>query len=734
MLRNRLRSDRLLFTIVGVSFAFAIGLYYVIQRGKLGDARLASDKTLLSGLAAALVLLALAVAALILRNVARVLAGRRSGILGARLQARVFFAFLILVLIPSLTLFAGAIAIVVRSLSDLIPPDLAKTMDQASTVAQMVQRGASDRARHFARIVADDLARGPLSRDPPAARGEIAKELEGMMRRYDLGAVGVVPRSGSPVAVAEVPRGGTATALPSELTRVPDALVDDTLATGRGGVSSDRLAYGWRTVATDAVRSRGEVVGAAWAAIYIPEDQARKVDSLLLSSREIEDYGARRPVVQRLYVALFALLTLLVLFAAMWSSFYIAGQITNPILALARGTEALAEGDLTYRVPGGGGDEIGRLVSSFNRMAGEIQRQRREIEGRRRYIETILEAIPVGVVSLDADGRVSTANRAALDVLRLSQPPRGSSAAEALSGGREAVHRVVQPVLEGWARRSSREVPIDADGKEAMVEATATRFGIPGRGEGVLLILEDLTPLRRAERLAAWGEVARRLAHEFKNPLTPIRLSAERLLRRFRRDPEEAGEVLEEMVGNIVREVESLRGLVDEFSKFARLPELRPEPGDVGRVAEEAVALYRPSHPSIRFVTELAADLPPHSIDAEAMRRALINLLENAVALLGPEGEITVRTSRQPGQWPVLLEVGDNGPGLPEGERDALFLPTFSRRPGGTGLGLAIVHRIVTDHGGRIHAEDNPGGGTRFVIELPAAPAAGAAAEEDTSS
>jgi two-component system nitrogen regulation sensor histidine kinase NtrY len=731
MLRDRFRSDRLLFTIVGLSFVLTVVLYYVIQRGKLGDTRLAGDKTLLSGLAAALVLLALAVAALIVRNVARVLAGRRSGILGARLQARVFFAFFFLVLIPSLTLFAGAIAIVLRSLSDLIPPDIAKTMDQAAGIAQRAQREASDEARHFARVVADDLARGPLGKEPPAARGEIARALDELRRRYGLTAVGVAFGSGSPVAVAEVVRGGAATALPTELTRVPEAIVRETFESGRAGLTSDRLAYGWRTVATEAVRVKGETVAVAWAAVYIPEEEARRIDSVLLSGREVEDYGTRRPVVQRLYVALFALLTLLVLFAAVWTSFYVAGQITNPILALARGTEALAGGDLTYRVPGSGGDEIGQLVASFNRMAGEIQRQRREIEGRRRYIETILEAIPVGVLSLDAEARVATANRAALELLRLADLPRGMPVAEALSGGREAVYRVVQPVLEGWARRSSREVPVEVEGKQAMVEATAARFGIPGRGEGVLVVLEDLTPLRRAERLAAWGEVARRLAHEFKNPLTPIRLSAERLLRRYRRSPAEAGEVLEEMVGNIVREVDSLKGLVDEFSRFARLPELRPEPGDVGKVAEEALALYRTSHPQIRYETEFADDLPPHAVDTEALRRALINLLDNAVALLGPGGTIAVRTRRQPGQWPVVLEVADNGPGLPEGAREQLFLPSFTRRPGGTGLGLAIVHRIVTDHGGRIRAEDNPGGGTRFVIELPAA--AAVVADEETS-
>ncbi|MDH3283993.1 MAG: ATP-binding protein, partial [Acidobacteriota bacterium] len=227
----------------------------------------------------------------------------------------------------------------------------------------------------------------------------------------------------------------------------------------------------------------------------------------------------------------------------------------------------------------------------------------------------------------------------------------------------------------------------------------------------------------RAERLAAWGEVARRVAHEIKNPLTPIRLAAERMRRRYRLDAAAASEAVEESVATIVREVVSLTSLVDEFSRFARLPEVRPRPGDVGRVVADAVVLHREAKPGITIRTELEADLPPHQIDDEAMRRCVINLLDNAVAAIDgrdASGEIVVRTSWNANLGCVSLEVEDDGVGLSETDRGRLFLPTFSRTPGGTGLGLAIVHRIVTEHGGRIRAEERAGGGTRIVVELPA--------------
>ncbi len=699
----------------------AVGLYYIIQRGKLGDTRLASDKTLLSLLTVTIVGVLLALSGLLVRNLARVLAGRQRGLLGSRLQARVSFAFLLLVLLPSLTLFIAAIAVVRRSLSDFAPPSQAQALAGAAVVADDVRAEALDRARRFAAEVAQDLAMGALAKHPWPTSGELVRRLDAARRRFGLAAVGLAPATGNPLAVAAPPVGGAETVRASELTRLPDGLVAAIFADGRGRQVGERLAFGWRALAAELAPLPGPERAVVWAVVYVPEDTARRLDAVAAAHAQLEGSGRRRPAVERLYIALFALLTFVVLFAAVWAGFLIARQVTDPILDLARGTEALARGELSYRVAERSGDEIGRLAASFNRMAREIERARTDIEGRRRYIETLLDSIPVGVVSLDSAGRVTTGNHAALGVLRLDRLAPGESFEAALGAGRQTLAQAIAPVLTGETSRLTSEVSINVKEGPVSLVSTASRFPIGEREEGVLVVLEDLTRLRRAERLAAWGEVARRLAHEVKNPLTPIRLSAERMLRRFQRGAENFNPVIEEGVATIVREVENIQALVAEFSRFARLPEIRPRPGDLNAVVRDAVSLYRGSHPEVGFELDLSPRAPRCDIDPEAMRRCLINLLDNAVAAVGAGGKVTVATYPQLQHQSVALAVADNGPGIPLADRKRMFQPDFSRRPGGTGLGLAIVDQIVAAHGGRIHVEDNPGGGARLVIEIPAA-------------
>lgn len=721
MPRLRWRKDRLVAWGGLAVLAFLVGLYYVIQRGRLGDARLASDKALLALLTVAIVILVFALAGTLVKNLATLIANRRQGLLGARLQARVTFAFLVLVLIPSLTLFIASITIVKRSLEDLSTTNQARTVQGAVDVAEILDRGAEKTARHFSAQLARDWAEGPLAHAPLAAGEAVDRFLEQARVRYGVAAVGIFPEQGAPVAVASVPGSGPEMVRPSELNRLPPAFAAQVFKNGREGLLSDRMAYGLRIIGATMVEGLAPARAFAWVAVYVPETTAQRLGLLREARKLNEATSKRRPSVEKLYIALFVLLTLVVLVAAVWAATLIARQVTGPILDLASGTEALANGDLSYRVRELGDDEIGRLAHSFNIMAREIERSRADIERRRRYIETLLESVPVGVLSLGAKGRVTTANRAALEALRLDPPPSDIDVVEFLGPAREGLARLLAPVLSGETGRVHGELTIAL--KEGLVSlmVTAWRFSVGGRREeGILVLLEDLTRLRRAERLAAWGEVARRLAHEIKNPLTPIRLSAERMLRRFRRGDPEFSPVIEEGVGTIVREVESIERLVKEFSRFARLPEIRPRLGSVHKAIEDALALYRSSHSGVDFELDLAPRLPPHRIDPEAIRRCLINLLDNAVAVIGPEGKITIRT-RVEGESVIRLEVADNGPGVPAEDRPRLFQPTFSRRPGGTGLGLAIVEQIVLEHGGRIRVEDNPGGGTCLVIELPAA-------------
>jgi two-component system nitrogen regulation sensor histidine kinase NtrY len=719
-----LRSERVLAVAVVCLLALAAGVYYLIQRGKLGDARLATDKTLVMTVAVLLLMLTIGLGWVTVRNLALVLAGRRRGIIGSRLQARVTFSFLFLVLVPSLIVFGGAVAFVSGTLEALVPPDLEKALERDEALAEEFYGRARSRSAHFARQLALDVGRSPIALGTPAVRSALVGELERARERYDLFAVGYVPRAGSALSVSRAGTRGAEQIRPSEIERLPAGAAKRVLATGMRVLVEDQLAYGWLCVTLEPVLIDGEVVAAVWAGEYIDDPLARQLQRLKGIREEASAYRAQRPALQRFYIVLFALLTMLVLFGAVWTGLFLARQMTDPILELARGTRALARGELSYRVPAEARDEIGHLARSFNRMADEIQRQRGALEQRRLYIEMLLETVPVGVISLDEQGRVTTVNREAIGALRLSRINVGQTLDEALGPARQRVLDVVTPVLGKQTTRSSAEVELQDGERSFSVEVVTERLVISGREEGVLIVLDDLTRLRRAERLAAWGEVARRVAHEIKNPLTPIRLAAERMLRRYRKDPVEAADALQDGVSTIVREVTSLTSLVDEFSRFARFPELRLQPGDVGKVAADAVALFRQGRPRIGIVVRLAEELPEHWIDEEAIRRAVINLLDNAVSAIerrADEGRITVSTSWSGDHRSVVLAIEDDGVGLSEEDRRQLFLPSFTRRPGGTGLGLAIVHRVVTDHGGRIRAESGSNRGTRIVIELPAA-------------
>jgi two-component system, NtrC family, nitrogen regulation sensor histidine kinase NtrY len=431
------------------------------------------------------------------------------------------------------------------------------------------------------------------------------------------------------------------------------------------------------------------------------------------------------------YVLGLVLIGLAVVLLASWFGIYLARGITGPIKLLAEGTQAVAGGNLNLAIPQVGDDEIGHLVESFNRMTSDLRASRGELERRRRYTEALLRNVSAGVVGLDPEGRVSAINPCAARMLALR-------AADVL--GRpynECFHPVLvhalDEVLAGGARprevRSS--LKLDAGGTEVELMMTASPLGDEDgridttRDLGTVLFFEDVSQLAKVERMEAWREVARRIAHEIKNPLTPIQLSAERLRRQLRVRSDGEARLLEECTHTIIGEVEDLKRLVNEFSGFARMPQINPMPGDLNLLVEETLNNFREAHPTTEFVAVLEPTLPKIAIDREALKRALVNLLDNAVAATaatnqnGVRPRIVVRTAVDSTSGVVMLEVADNGPGIDPRIRTRIFEPYFSTKKGGTGLGLAIVSSIVTDHHGFIRMRQNEPQGSRFILEFP---------------
>jgi two-component system, NtrC family, nitrogen regulation sensor histidine kinase NtrY len=368
-------------------------------------------------------------------------------------------------------------------------------------------------------------------------------------------------------------------------------------------------------------------------------------------------------------------------------------------------------------------EDLSRSKVALTQAYHELQTSNVELDRRRGYMETVLETISAGVLSLDAEGRLNTVNRAAARKLgRRAEDLIHRPYSEVFAGDALApLRRLVGRLVENGEETTDQQVPLMLQGRPATLMVTVSGLRSPdGEGQGLVVVLDDVSELIRAQQAEAWREVAKRIAHEIKNPLTPIQLSTQRLRKKFAEGAPDTARVFDECTRTIIQEVEGLKNLVDEFSRYARMPSPQPRPGDLHAVIQQVAKLYAGVHPGIKLRTELDPSVPPINLDSDHMKRALVNLVDNAVAAIPDEGEILITTRYVPTAGRVQLEIADTGKGFPPEDRDRLFLPYYStKRPTG-GLGLPIVRRIVLEHGGEIRVEENQPKGTRVVIDLPA--------------
>ena len=443
------------------------------------------------------------------------------------------------------------------------------------------------------------------------------------------------------------------------------------------------------------------------------QSQLEEVRSALESYQDA--LSVRRPFRVTQLTALTAA-ALLAVFISVWIGSHLARTLARPVLALVRGTQRVAAGDWDFKLePQGRSGEFAELVNSFNQMTGDLKNMYVELDSRRRFVETVLKNVSTGVVVLDPSGRVISLNRAAAGLLA----PEGGEEPALLPAPLAAL--VDQAVQAPRYQAGEHHMRLSLGEEFAALRVKlAPLAGEKGEILGLLLTFDDLTELEKAQRLAAWQEVARRIAHEIKNPLTPIQLSAGRLRRRFsqRLAGEEDAAVFEECTSVIIRQVEEMKKLVDEFSRFARLPEIKPRSGDFARMLDESLALFRQAHKKVDFQLETRGRPPFFAFDPDQMGRVMTNILNNAVTAMNGEGRVhlLLETDEVIG---LRLTISDTGPGLDPTVRDRLFDPQVTTKRGSQGLGLAIVRSIVTGHGGFIRAHNRREGGARFVIELP---------------
>jgi two-component system, NtrC family, nitrogen regulation sensor histidine kinase NtrY len=459
---------------------------------------------------------------------------------------------------------------------------------------------------------------------------------------------------------------------------------------------------------------------------------ARMPLELAAKQREIgqavEDYNhlaTDKKAVRRLYLLLLSLITLFILFFAIWIARYMAGQISTPITALLRAAEQIRKGNLSYRVRVDAIDEMATLVRAFNEMTEALETNSKELESRRRFTEAILESIPSGVISLTSDGRIQRVNRALMGIFPEEQVARAARLSDLFSREDTAEIRY----LMNRARRTAvAGTQIEYKAERRVLQLSLTVAALDElRSSGFVLVVEDTSDLLRAQKAAAWHEVARRVAHEIKNPLTPIALCADRIARQLAR-PEQTSDtrrILQECSATIAREVETVRGLVDEFSQFSRFPAAQPLASDLNQIVENALSVFEGRLDGIQLDKELSSGLPPVLVDRDQFKRVIVNLVDNAAEAM--QDSLVKRLyigTRSTDADAIELIVADTGCGVSREDKEKLFLPYFSTKGRGTGLGLAIVNRILADHGATPRVEDNSPAGARFIVEIPVRTAA----------
>jgi two-component system nitrogen regulation sensor histidine kinase NtrY len=782
-LRRHRKDQRLIVGGLAVLLLLLTAPFYLFLRERDLPSFLVTNRLLLFILWYVNVVLVLAVAFVLLRNLFKLLIERRNRILGSTFKFKLVATYVGLSLIPVLLLFAIATELLQGSIERWFNTPLQPVLERGSSVAQALydrikQHNVRDAARVLREISALDLRR-------PEERPRLLRRMRELLAELHLDVLSIYegtefvhgalnPQSGlanlpeprrsfleeaaeeGEAKLIDTPPGGRGRLIYGAVaaTRVPGAAMragnpnaaGRTAAAADGGrkprksrVSDGRGGGAGRAAPGKAAASAPELAGERPPVVVVA---ATLLDPALAerSSRLIDDFQSyRQLLVQKddlraSHLLIFLMVTLLILLASSWVGQYLARRVTVPIQALAEGTRRISEGDLSHRVDVQADDELGVLVGSFNRMTGELARSKELLErgnmeltasnqrlaGERALIGAVLQSVAAGVVSIDSQGRIFTCNEAALNMLRQSE--------------REVVGRLVE---EAWSDpergkiaallhegrpggRVSKEVHLMLGGEWKSFEAKVTAIeGGPGGGppRGRVLVIEDLTELIKAQQLAAWNEAARRIAHEIKNPLTPIRLAAERMLKKHRQGDAGLGKALEEGVDIIVREVGTLQAMVDEFSRYARMPRPRPVQVDLPRLLGETLHLYRNLKPGVEVEGRLNGDLSRVVLDGEQIKRALINLLDNAVEATDAPGQVTVSAHSDDGR--LSIQVADTGRGIPPEAKEKLFLPYFSTKGRGTGLGLAIVYRIVTDHHGSIRVEDNEPRGTVFTLELP---------------
>ena len=721
------RRKRELYIILAVVPAILLLTYVESHVASLGGGIPIATNIFIFGLININIILLILLIFLVLRNMVKLFMERKSRLMGSRLRTKLVTAFVSLSIIPTFLLFFVVIGFINKSIDGWFGIKVEDSLKESLELAQNYYRDMNDRVTSASRSLAVSASEEGLLGD--------GEKLELFMERKltegDYATIEVYTADGARsyfVISAKINRNMVPDVDPLSITKALKGEATGWVQT----LDTGDVVWGIAPIPAGA----SKVAGAMVVSYYVPRSLVEKMKEISTAFQGYKQLKLMKVHVKASYFTILLIITLLIVFFSIWIGRYLAKMLTVPIHELAEGTHAVASGNLDYRIKVESDDEIGLLVKSFNRMtedlkAGkmnleaanlDLRRTNTELDQRRQYIEIVLGNVPAGVVSIDKIGRIVSINRVAADMLGTDEGHAlGRHYREVLrEEDREVLREMFREMSEMELESMERQMRVTVNGASMTVLVNLNALkDETGSYIGMVAVLDDLTHLLKTQRMSAWKEVARRIAHEIKNPLTPIKLSAQRLRKKYLdRFPQE-DTVFDECTMTIIKQVDDLKNLVNEFSNFARMPAANPSPNDLNEIVGEVMALYKSGQRKVKIESSVDQRLPVLDIDRDQIKRVLINLIDNAVAAVEEEGVVSVETHFLEDLKLARLEVADTGGGIQAEIKQRLFEPYFSTKKTGTGLGLAIVSNIISDHNGYIRVRDNQPRGTRFVIELP---------------
>jgi two-component system, NtrC family, nitrogen regulation sensor histidine kinase NtrY len=670
---------------------------------------------------------------LTVRNLVKLIFERRKNIMGGKLRTKLVLAFVTLSLLPTAIIFF----ISVQFISSALEYWFNLKTEQSLQISLEVGRDYYDRVADEILSFGNNISRVITYEGYLLASREddMDKFVDDKLKEYRLNYIEIFSRKMESRSISK----DHCVDLTS-FKGVRPELLENVMEKGMDARFTEASAHGDLIYGAVPIFSRTEskaVVGLALVARFVPGTYVNRLQAISRGLQEYRQLKMLKKPIKFSHMITLSIVTLLIIFSSVWFGFYLSREITIPIKELADGTKRIASGNYDFFIDLEATDEIGVLVNSFNRMTMDLKtskhkleeanvelvRSNLELEQRRLYMEFVLANVAAGVVSTDAEGKVLTINKSAQRMLGVS--------AEMIIGRnyQDLLLKEYAAIMDRFMNDRNlfkkgyfkKQVKVSLQQKElTLLVSLNVMSDENGNFLGLVAVFEDLSDIEKAQRMAAWREVARRIAHEVKNPLTPIQLSAQRLKKRYENQlPQSEVKVFRDCTEMIINQVDELKNLVDEFSKFARMPASNPVPSDINAIVTEAMGLFREAHKDVSFVFENSRSVPVFNLDREQIKRMMVNLFDNAIEAMNGKGEIRVSVDYDSSLQTARIKVSDTGRGISPEDKSRMFEPYFSTKKHGTGLGLSIVNTIVTDHNGFIRVRDNSPVGTVFIIELP---------------